>query len=377
MLLRGGTVFDGERLIGTSDVLFDGAQIIAVGPDLVAPDGHEIVDCRGHTVLPGLIDAHIHLAWAGVDPPPSDVAASRARAVRNAARLLEAGVTTARDTGGPLEVLAPVADELAADELPGPELVHCGRVLCAPGGHGTEVPVPVTIARECRGPQGFRDGVREQLAGGAGFIKVTLNGASGNIELDCDELAAVVDEAHRAGVGVACHASVRAAVALAITCGVDTIEHGNGLDVELAERMAAKNIALIATATIFVELHERGEHGAVAAQRVREHGPAVAAAIEAGVRIGFGTDRVPGGHIVAIAAEARALGRLGLSRIDVLRAATSVNADAIGRTDRGVIRRGTRADVAVFRGDVTHDVGLLVDPALVVKNGRRMGVGNL
>lgn len=381
IVLRGGSVFDGSTSLGTRDVLVRGHRIVAVEPAIAVGDDVTVVDCEGHTVVPGLIDAHVHLAWAGREPPPVDVAASRARALRNADLLQHAGVTTVRDTGGPLEVLGPIGDELARGSVAGPELVHCGRILCAQGGHGTEISVPVTIARECTGPNAFRLAVHEQLTGGARFIKVALNGADGRVQLTRDELTAVVDEAHQSGVRVAAHASVRAAVALAVECGVDSVEHGNGLDNDLAQVMAANDVALVPTVAIFTELQEQfdrsedhlltpkqlAEHRVAVRQRVHDHITALAAAGNAGVTIGLGTDRVPGGSVVAVVDEGRALLRHGLSAIDVLRAATANNAHILGLDDRGAIRPGARGDVAVFRGPLADDLELLQHPSAVVR----------
>lgn len=373
-LLLGGTVFDGHDFIGVRHVLIADGVIVSVGAELWPGADVEVIDCTGQTVMPGLIDAHVHLAWAGLEPPPADVEISRRRALHNASALLRAGVTAVRDTGGPLEVLTSVRAELAAGAPAGPEVVHCGRILCAPGGHGAEYPLPVPIAQECSGPDGFRAGVREQLTGGALAIKVALNGASGRVELTRDELVAVVDEAHAAGVRVACHASVRDAVTLAVDCGVDTIEHGNGLDVALAQLMADRGIGLVPTTAIFCELKEqfdadtsppdelRAAQRRAVDQRIAEHATTMAAALDAGVMIGFGTDRVPGGDVVAIVAEALALQSYGLSITQVLRAATSVNAQLLGLTDRGVISPGARADLVAFPGDLQSDLEALASP---------------
>ena len=377
-LLHGGNVFDGRDFVGARDVLISDGVIADVDVGLSVGTDVEVVDCSGRTVMPGLIDAHVHLAWAGLDPPPADAAVSKARAVGNAARLLAAGITTVRDTGGPLEVLHAVRRDIAAGHVVGPDIVHCGRILCAPGGHGAEYPLPVPIAAECSGPGGFRAGVRSQLAGGALAIKVALNGASGRVELTIDELRAVVDEAHAAGVRVACHASVRDAVALAVDCGVDTIEHGNGLDDALAKEMARRGIGLVPTTAIFRELKDqfdadtsppddlRTAQRCAVDQRIAEHVTTMAAALNAGVTIGFGTDRVPGGDVVAIVPEAVTLQRYGLSITQVLRALTSINAQLLGLSDRGMIRAGARADIVVFDGELGSDLRTLASPHLVV-----------
>ena len=383
VLLRGGTVFDGDSLLGPSDVLVRGGRIAEVGHYLAVGDEVEVLDCQGHTVMPGLVDAHVHVAWAGPEPPATDVAEGVARATRNAGLLNQAGVTTFRDTGGPLEVLRTLAARISGGIARGPDLLHCGRILCAPGGHGTEVSLALTIARECAGPRGFREGVLEQLAGGARFIKVALNGAGNRVELAREELQAAVDEAHAAGVPVACHASVRPAIELAVSCSVDTIEHGNGLDDELARRMADRGMALIPTTAIFLELQRQlgvsggtllsaeqlTAHRAAVEKRVHDHAPAITAAVSAGVTIGLGTDRVPGGHVVGTLAEARALHSYGLSATQVLHAATAGSAKALRLPDRGSIRTGGRADIAVFPGDVTRDLDLLEKPVQVFRQG--------
>ena len=372
-LLRGGVVFDGHEVLGQRDVLVVDGIIEAVGVDLPA-GGAEVLACSGATVLPGLVDAHVHLGWAGLDPPPETVEASLARARANAAALLAAGVTTVRDVGGPLEVLA------ALTGSPGPDVLHCGQILCAPKGHGTEIPLAVPIARECDGPEAFDVAVREQLAAGARAVKVTLNGSSGEVELTTYELLAVVEAAHAWGARVAAHASVRDAVALAVACGVDSVEHGNGLDLELARTMRAKDIALVPTVVIFEEVRAQLEgddtflppdqvHAwrCAASKRVEEHGPSLAAAREAGLVIGLGTDRVPGGKIVAVVDELEALVRQGFTPVEALRAATSGGAAVLGLTDRGVIAPGLRADLVVVDGDVTADLAVLRSPRRVLQ----------
>src|SRR6185437_16669758 len=121
-LLHGGNVFDGRDFVGARDVLISDGVIADVDVGLSVGTDVEVVDCSGRTVMPGLIDAHVHLAWAGLDPPPADAAVSKARAVGNAARLLAAGITTVRDTGGPLEVLHAVRRDIAAGHVVGPDI---------------------------------------------------------------------------------------------------------------------------------------------------------------------------------------------------------------------------------------------------------------
>jgi imidazolonepropionase-like amidohydrolase len=271
--------------------------------------------------------------------------------------------------GGPVEVLAQLDI--------GPHLLFAGRILCAPGGHGAEFPMPVPIAQECRGPAGFAAGVEAQLAAGAHLVKVALNGADGRVQLTDDELAAVVRTAHDAGAWVAAHASVNEAVAMAVRHGVDTIEHGNGLDRETAALALAQGITLVPTLCIFEELDpclfppdQQQEVRSAVEQRRRDHRTTLESARQVGLPLAFGTDRVPGGDVVAVKEEAHALQAHGLTAEEVLASATSGSAAGLGLSDRGRLAPGLRADIIVVPGDLAHDLSGLGSPELVLISPR-------
>ena len=377
LLLRGGRLFDGTEFREVGDVLVEDGLISRIGAHVPEGDAR-VLDCSGATVMPGLVDAHVHLAWAGLEPPPSSTAESTTRALRNARELVLAGVTTIRDTGGPLDVLRAVRQGGSL----GPDMRLSGEILCAPGGHGTEIPLAVPIARECCGASEFATAVHELLHSGADLVKVSLNGADGTLQLTDGELASVVGTAHAAGARVAAHASVAAAVVQAVAQGVDTVEHGNGLDAATAAVMAAAGLTLVPTVAIFEEIRKQlsddrhslpedlvAQHRCAVEHRLTDHRGALAAARAAGVRVALGTDRVPGGNVVAVHAEATALQRHGFSAAEVLRAATTGSCAALGITDRGVLAPGCRADVVAFAGNLETDLTGLATPRLVVQAG--------
>lgn len=378
LLLRGGWVLgeDGTTS-GPLDVLVHGSVVVAVGPGL---QGDEAVDCTGSTVMPGLIDAHVHLTMAG--PPGVDLAE---RVARNARALLESGVTTARDASGPAEPLIAQRRRCAEDASAGPELLLCCEGIACVGGHGTEF-TAVKIVQEVAGPDAAREAVRRLKHTGADWVKVMLNGADDALELGESELSAIVDEARLQGIPIAAHASNPRAVALAVRCGVDSVEHGNDVDEALAATMAAQGTALVTTTYVYragagctahrgdidpisaFDPHLQEQVRSIMAVRVAGHEKALPAARAAGTRIVLGTDAVTGPIDLAVD-ELLALTELGLNPAEALRAATVAGAELLGLTDRGRVAAGARADLLVVPGRPDQDLTTLRKPTLVLRAG--------
>jgi imidazolonepropionase-like amidohydrolase len=397
LILWGARLIDGHghRVRERASVTIMGGTIVEVADATgdTVPDG--AVDIGGRTLLPGLIDAHVHLSSdvsrsPGFGPPPPlEGEPPRPRelgyfVLANAARaLLRAGITTVRDVGSYDDEALVVREAIRLRLLDGPRVLSCGRILSAtsPGGR-----VFGTMYREADGPDEVRKAVREQLRRGADFIKVMATGARSVVGEDPEpsqltrlELRAVVEEAHRMGVRVAAHAEGLGGVRLAVQEGVDTIEHGLSLHREpgLLERMAGRGIVLVPTLSTFHDLAERFAADfapVLVAQAKRQREEAyrtLAAARAAGVVLAMGHDSGPPGDD---AAELVRMVEGGLTPFEAIAAATSGAAQALGLDDEvGVVAAGKVADLVVVDGDPLADIQILTDRAsiwLVVQAGR-------
>ncbi len=352
------------------------------------------LDLGGRTLMPGLIDAHAHVSSdtersPGFGPPPPQHGEDpRPRelgwfVLANAARaMLRAGITTVRDVGsydGEAIVLRR-AIELGLVE--GPRILSCARILSAtaPGAR-----IFGTMYREADGPWEMRKAVREQIRDGADHVKIMATGARSVdredpelAQMTREEIAAVVDEAHRMGFRVAAHAEGLGGTRIAVEEGVDTIEHGLSLHraPELLDRMAARGIVLVPTLSTFHDLAERFA-GAFAPRLVeqakRQADDArrtLLAAQAAGVTLAMGYDSGPPG---ASANELLRMAEAGLGTAAAIHAATAGSAQALGLEDAGTVEVGRVADLVVVDGDPLADPRRLLDPAcvwLVVQAGR-------
>ncbi|HJU02445.1 MAG TPA: amidohydrolase family protein, partial [Actinomycetes bacterium] len=253
VVLRAPRLLDGTGAQPVDDaaVLLDGGRIAYAGPATGLPDGAdriEALDFPAATLLPGLVDAHVHLVASGGPDLAADVPRTEAErmlaAVVNARRQLEAGVTLVRDLGSPGAEAVLVGRAVEAGTIPGPRVVASGPAVTMTGGH-----IPY-LGRVTDGVEAMRAAVRANLALGARCIKVVATGGVLTPGVDPREpaytqaeLDALVDEAHRLGLTVAAHAIGEGGVAAALRAGVDSIEHGMFLDdrtIELFLRTGAR-----------------------------------------------------------------------------------------------------------------------------------------
>jgi imidazolonepropionase-like amidohydrolase len=381
---------DGEVHRGVVVVVEDGRIAYVGAPDGVADLAHRtVVDAPGATLMPGMVDAHVHLAYDGASDPRAyriaDVGLSypalALRAAAHAAETLRWGFTAVRDLHAPGGVAIDLRDAIRAGWVVGPHVVACGRGLSVTGGHmdkggwGDHVRRTDHVAA-CDGPEAFRAGVREQVKRGADCIKINLCGGSTRDlahpylqEMTDAEVAAAIDEAHRWERPVAAHTSGGPSVAMAVEAGLDSVEHGHWIDERTADLMAARGTTYVPTLLVNERNFEidRDLLGGSAAgwawvERARaDKWASLERVHRAGAPIAVGTDAgfmLPHGSMSARELELLVQG--GLSPLAALEAATSVGARLLG-LEGGVVRVGAPADLLVVDGDPTADVRVLQD----------------
>jgi imidazolonepropionase-like amidohydrolase len=391
MVLRG---FRARRIVDGSGgpaledgvVLYEGDRISRVIPSGEPPPSSEIEDLGDVTILPGLIDAHVHMIWDGARAEPEAIrqresmAKAALRAARHAADTLACGTTTVRDTGCPGGVAFALRDAIEAGIIPGPRMLTSGASIVMTGGHCSGLGIEVD------GPIEARRAARQQLKEGADFIKLLATGGVYGLrhdepwspQLGVDELRAAVEEVKNAGRVAAIHAEGERGIANAIEAGADTIEHGNQLTPELAAVMAERGIFLVPTLAWFFTVAESEPGPTFPEEFVRKgrmmaecSARSIALAREAGVKIAAGTDT--GAPMVphnSIRKELELLVQLGLTPMEAIVAGTRVAAEAM-RLDRqvGTLEAGKYADLIAVGGDPTRDIRTLYDLRLVVKGG--------
>ena len=394
-VLWNGRVVDPESGGSTErrSITIDGDTIVAIDEAVGdAPDG--AYDLGGATVLPGLIDAHAHVASdtsrsPGFGPPPLQHGEPPRPAglahyilAATADRFLRSGFTTVRDVGAYDDEVLVLRAAIDTGLVPGPRVYTCGRIVSATGPGGQ---IFRSMYREADGPWEMRKAVREQLARGAEFIKFMATGARSVVledpeppQMTLEEMRAIVDEAHRMGKRVAAHAEGLEGTRWALEAGADTIEHGLALHREprLLDDMATRGTVLVPTLSTFHDLAERFANifpvvlVEQAKRQLEEAMRTVETGRRAGVTLALGYDSGPPG---SSAQELLRLMEAGLSAWEGLRAATIGGAAALGRDDLGRIGVGCRADLVVVDGRPDEDPAVLTRPEsirLVVGRGK-------
>jgi imidazolonepropionase-like amidohydrolase len=387
LVLRAPRLLDGTGTPAVTDaaLLVEGGRIAYAGPAAGLPEGAgrlPSLEFPGATLLPGLVDAHVHLVASG-DPDlaaglPKTEAERTLAAVVNARRNLDRGVTLVRDLGAPRAEAVLVGRAVEEGALAGPRVVAAGPAVTMTGGH-----IPY-LGRVTDGVDAMRAAVRANLALGARCIKVVATGGVLTPGVDPRkpaytqaELDALVDEAHRLGLTVAAHAIGEGGVAAALRAGVDSIEHGMFLDEAAIELLLATGARLSATFSAPYGILSGPSVPGWIKDRARPAAEAQArsfqAAVQAGVPVVAGTDAgTPDNHHGGVAREVGFMVEAGLDVLRGVRAATAEGADLLGVDDRGVLQRGAAADVLVAGGDVAADVAALQRVVAVFQDGRQV-----
>ena len=383
---RAARTFDGlsEQIIEDGVVLVEDGRIVSVGAPQKPPPGAGVVDLGDATLLPGLIDAHVHLVWSASAEPHEVVqregrALTALRCAKNARLHLRAGVTTVRDVGATDGLSIDVARAVELGVLPGPRVIASGRAIAMTGGHGW------FLGREADGAEAVRHAVRSELKAGATCIKLMASGGvyghaeePGSPQLTVEEMHAGAEEAHKAGRKVAAHAYSVEAIANALDAGVDSIEHGSFIDRDTAGRMRASGTYLVPTMSVYRAMSEKGPELRApeyirrkTAEVLEASRKAFRLALEAGVPIAAGTDcGAPGHPHGTLPEELRLMVESGASPIQALRFGTSAAADLLGLGDEvGSLEPGKRADLLAVDGDPTSEILALREVRLVVRDG--------
>ena len=377
--IRSVRVIDGtSRTIERATVIVRGTTIAAVGldRDLSPPRGTSKIDGRGLTLLPGLIDCHVHLCL-GAEPDVVDAIAKEPPALTllksswAAHRTLEAGFTTVRDVGSRDHSIFTLQRAIEEGFVPGPRIVAAGLAICMIGGHAR------FIGQEVEGVEQVRSVVRAQIAAGATVIKVIASGgvltpgtSPDRAQMTVEELRAAVEEAQRAGRKVAAHAHGSSGMKNAIEAGVHSIEHATLMDDEAAAMMKQQGVFMVPTlsalaTTAACRLGCGVPESALdkAKSMTKRHQMSFKHALRDGIQIAMGTDAgTPFNFHGENAQELERMVSFGMSPHQTILASTSAAARLIGIHDQvGTIEKGKLADLLLFDGNPLRRIELLRD----------------
>jgi imidazolonepropionase-like amidohydrolase len=393
IVLKGGQLIDGNggERVAEGVVVIEGEKITAAGAasKVTAPDGADVIDTTGKTVMPGMMDAHIHflglhetnqVAWL--------IGTTEVRAMRSvmdAWRVLDAGFTTVRDIGGMNGIF--LKRTIEEGSIVGPRIIAAGKVISQTAGHGDWHFVPkewsdsMLLSRLADGVDEVRKAAREQLREGADFLKIMTTGGVMSekdkptaCQYSMEEIRAFVEEAKNAGVKTATHAQGTQGIKNALHAGIDSIEHGFYLDDECLELMVKQGTSLVATFAILDMIVTKGRELGVMEVSVRkgeeaqaDHLESFKRAFAAGVHCGLGSDYLsdpmsPHGN------SARELtiyvNKAGLSPMEAIVCATRNNAKVLGiEEETGTLEAGKQADLIVVDGNPLADIAILEDKA--------------
>lgn len=377
IVFRNGNVIIGNgKVIEKGTVSVDGENIFFVGPArrVQTSKKDRVFDISGKTLLPGLIDAHVHLCVDGsADPITSllkdSIPVLTLKAANHARRTLEAGVTTVRDMGGRDYVDLAIRDGIESGILQGPRMLCSGKLVCMTGGHGWQ------FGREANGMDEVRAAVREQLRAGADLIKLMATGGvmtkgvePGTTQFTLEELIAGVEEARKAGRRTATHAQGTEGIKNALWAGINSIEHGFFLDDEAIELILETKAFVVPTLCAPYYIIKAGVRRGVPAFAVekskavmKSHWESVKKARKAGVPVAMGTDAgTPFNCHGENLKEMELLVRVGFTPMEAIVATTKTASEVLGLEKKiGTLEKGKLADLVIIDGNPLENIGIL------------------
>jgi imidazolonepropionase-like amidohydrolase len=391
------------NLIGPEGVLLENKSVVIeetkikeiADGNVNVPTNVEAIDMKGYTILPGLIDTHLHLGWNG--EPDIEVAMLKEllpmaslKAYVNARDDLMAGFTTVRALGdrGYLDVALKKAIEKGI--VDGPRMKVAGQPISMTGGHGDMWLAPEVSASGfgviADGLDEMRKAARYQIKMGADFIKLMATGGvmsegdePGSAQLSEEEMKVAIKEAHKAGRKSAAHAQGTEGIKNAVRAGIDSIEHGIFLDEEAIQMMKENGVFLVPTLSAVFNIKKHGKEAGIPEFAVRKveqimerHVESFKMAYKGGVKIALGTDAAtPFNKHGENAQELELMVNAGMTPKDAITAATKGGAELLGMEDMvGTLEAGKEADIIAVEGNPLEDVTLLKDVKFVMKAGK-------
>lgn len=370
-----------SSVIENGSVLVTDGIIKEVGTDFAVPADAKVVDLGGKTMIPGLFNCHVHMCAAatnGVSDHLSD-AAQTVRGIKNLKTLLNSGVTYIRDAGSSNFIDVDLHNAQLCGDILAPEMQTSGKCICMTGGHGHDE------GREADGPDDCRKAAREQLKGGANWIKLMATGGvmtkgvePGSPQLNEDELRAAIEEAHKVGAKTFTHAQGMTGIKNALRAGIDSVEHGFFMDDWCFDWMKEHNVFFVPTLAAPYWIKYYGTDAGIPDYMVRKVENTMAAhkdtfrrAHEAGVKIALGTDAgTPFNKFDMTAFEAVLMVENGMTPMEAIQCGTINAAELMSVKDtHGSITVGKKANFAIFEKNPLEDINALLDCAMTVLNG--------
>ncbi|SET50253.1 Imidazolonepropionase [Natronincola peptidivorans] len=377
----------GRAPIEQAGLLLEGDRIKAIGKlvYISIEEDTKIIDYNGKTIMPGIIDCHVHLLF----PPVGDTSKalenqttveSTIQGMLNLKNMLRNGITYFRDLGGKDFVDIALKKHRMEGLIIGPEFLVSGKLLTMTGGHGWQ------MGRECDGIDDVRKAAREQLKAGADIIKIMATGGvmtpgvePGSPQLTKEEIEAAVKEAHKAGRKTATHAQGKEGIKNAILAGIDSIEHGIFLDDETIEMMLQNGVFLVPTLSAVDNIIKHGVTGGIPeyavekAKKIKDtHLQSFTAAKNAGVKIAMGSDAgTPFNYHERAPYELKLMVDTAMNPMEAIVSATKTASELLGiAEDYGTLEVGKVADFVVLKENPLDNIETVMNIDQVYKKGK-------